>query len=89
MAQRFFVTVMAPSRRALVNLGRYGFDLFQPTAKTTRENQFEIEGLLTLEEVGRLVEDAYRVLIEQESSKRARSQQQVADLQDWLEGMKE
>ncbi|MCI0428385.1 MAG: hypothetical protein L0Z46_10255 [Nitrospiraceae bacterium] len=89
MAQRFFVTVIAPNQRALVGLGKYDFDFFQPTARATEDQQFMIEGLLTLEEIGHLVEDGYRVLVEEESSKRARARQEVAEFPDWLKGMEE
>ena len=89
MPQRFFVTVESSNRRALLELSKYGFDLFQATAKAIEEKQFMIEGLLTLEEIGRLVEDGYRVLVEEEASKRARARKEVVEFQDWLKGMEE
>lgn len=87
MAQRFFVTVQAPTRRALLELAKYDLDLFQPTVKVTQENRFTIEGLLTLDEVGRLVEDGYQVLVEEEASKRARARSETIEFQDWIKGM--
>ena len=89
MARRFFVTVLAPSKRALLNLGEYDLDLFQPTAKATEQNEFAIDGLLNLEEIGRLVEEGYRVVVNEESSKKARARTEVAEFQQWLRGMEE
>jgi hypothetical protein len=86
VAAKFFVTVIAPDRRALAALSSYEFDLFHPTAQEKQE-QFSIEGLLALEQVGRLVEDGYQVLVEEESSKRARARTETAEFRDWLKEM--
>ena len=88
MDAKFFVTVIAPNRRALAGLSNYEFDLFQPTARE-KDKQLSIEGLLTLEEVGRLVEDGYQVLVEEESSKRARARAETTEFRDWLKEMGE
>lgn len=96
MPQRFFVTVIAPSLRALKNLREFELDLFLPTtkpgapnigARQGNEEQHLIEGLLTLEEVGRLVEQGYQVLVEDEMSKRARAHREVIEFSDWIKGM--
>ena len=89
MVRRFFVTVLAPSKHALVNLNEYNVDLFHPTAKVTERNEFAIEGLLNLEEIGRLVEEGYRVIVNEESSKKARARTEVAEFQQWIRGMEE
>lgn len=89
MTSRFFVTVLAPSRQTLIKLGEYELDLFQPTATVTEQQEFAIDGLLTLEEVGRLVEDGYRVLVSEEASKKARAQTETVQFQEWLRGMEE
>jgi hypothetical protein len=52
MVRKFFVTVFTPNRRALLNLGDYYLDLFQATAQVSENQEFIIEGLLTLEEIG-------------------------------------
>ena len=87
MPTQFFVTVFADSRRELMNLRAYDLDLFQPTAKALSDQEFAIEGLLTLEEIGRLVEGGYRVLVAAEASRRARAQVEVSQFQDWLQAM--
>jgi murein tripeptide amidase MpaA len=89
MKRKFFVTVFAPNRRALLNLGDYHLDLFQATAKVSENQEFTIEGLLTLEEIERLVEGGYRVLVEAESSQRARATQEVTGFQEWMRAMGE
>jgi hypothetical protein len=87
MAQRFFVTILAPSKSALIKLQQYDFDLFQPTAKVNERKQFVIEGLLTLDQVGQLVEDGYRVLVEEEASKRSRARRETVEFEEWLKDM--
>lgn len=98
MHQRFFVTVIAPSLRALKNLREFELDLFLPTTKAGAPNigvrqdtkeQHLIEGLLTLEEVGKLVEQGYQVLVEEEMSKRARAHREVIEFSDWIKGVEE
>ena len=89
MVRRFFVTVLAPSKHALVSLKEYNLDLFQVTAKVTEQNEFAIDGLLNLEEIGRLVEEGYRVVVNEESSKRARARTEVTEFQQWIRGMEE
>lgn len=89
MVRKFFVTVFAPNRRALLNLGDYHLDLFQATAKVSENQEFTIEGLLTLEEIERLVEGGYRVLVEEEASQRARATQEVTGFQEWMRAMGE
>jgi hypothetical protein len=86
--RRYFVTVRAPSHRALLSLHEYGLDLFQPTAAQTREDEFTIEGLMTLDDVGRLVDDGYQVLVQDEMSKRVRARQTI-DFDEWLKGMRD
>lgn len=89
MERKFFVTVFAANRRALLNLGDYQFDLFQATAKAADNEEFTIEGLLSLTEIERLVMSGYRVLIAAESSERARATQEVTGFQSWMQAMGE
>lgn len=84
MDRRYFVRIYAANRRALVDLQAYGYDLFRATSRELPESGPAVDGLLTLEQVERLVLDGYRVLIEEESSRRARARQEVSDFDDWL-----
>jgi hypothetical protein len=89
MVRRFFVTVLAPTKHDLVNLTEYSLDLFQPTAKVTEQNEYAIDELLNLEEFGRLAEEGYRVVVKEESSKKAGARTEVAEFQQWIRGMEE
>lgn len=89
MASRFFVTIMTSGERPVLKLQEYGFDLFRPTARVNEKKEFTIEGLLTMEQVGRLVEDGYRVVVEEDSSKRARAKSGGIGFEEWLRGMEE
>lgn len=82
MPDRFFVKVYAPGKRQLVQLQKFDLDLFQPTVRL-REGEAVIEGLLTMKDVEQLVRSGYRVLVEEESSKRARARD-VVQLEQWL-----
>jgi hypothetical protein len=71
---RFFVTVFARDRAALRQLADFDLDLFQATARAGDEgDEPRIEGLLSLEEIGRLVEAGYRVAVEATESSRSRA----------------
>lgn len=89
MVHRFFVTVIATSSGSLLKLQKYDLDLFRPTSKVNERKEFTIEGLLTLEQVGRLVQDGYRVLVEDESSKRERAKSGGIGFAAWKKGMEE
>lgn len=83
MAERFFVKVFASSKADLLQLQKFDLDLFHPTARAG-EGEAVIEGLMTMSEVEQLVRSGYRVLVEEESSRRARARD-VAELGQWLE----
>ena len=89
MDDRFFVTVIASSKRALIQLQKYGFDLFQPTARAKSEAVYTIEGLLTMHEIIRLVKDGYRVQVEEPAEKRAHAQSDVISFGEWLNVVEE
>jgi hypothetical protein len=89
MVHRFFVTIIATSSRTLLKLQKYDLDVFRATSKINERKEFTIEGLLTLEQVGRLVEEGYRVLVEDESSKRERAKSGGIEFEEWKKGMEE
>jgi carboxypeptidase T len=89
MDKKFFVTVFAYSKRDLINLREYDLDLFPQTSRVQEQQEFMIDGLLTLDEVRRLVEGGYRVLVKEESSKKARARGQTVGFQEWIKGMSE
>ncbi|HEX2324178.1 MAG TPA: hypothetical protein VHQ00_02200 [Chloroflexota bacterium] len=80
---RSFVTVIAGGREGLLALRALDLDLFKPTAREAvptapgdpgRAGEFTVEGLLTLEEIGRLVSAGYRVLVHEDAAQKARGQ---------------
>jgi murein tripeptide amidase MpaA len=84
LATKFFVKIIAPSKSDLIGLQKFELDLFQPTSKMT-DNEFTIEGLLTLEQVGMVVENGYKVLVEEVSSKRTRSTKEKIEFSSWIQ----
>lgn len=84
MVTRYFVEVMATSKQQLINLHNFELDLFQPTAKTKDANEFSIEGLLTIEDVKRLVENGYKVLVKKKPEDKTPAVSQIASFHDWI-----
>ena len=84
---RYFVRVTARAEDAMKGLARRGLDLFAPTAHATKDGEFEIEGLLTLEEVGALVQDGYRVSVDATVASRSRAATETTTLDEWLQAM--
>jgi hypothetical protein len=84
--RRFFTTIHAPDRASFLRLDQYDFDLVHGTARMRKPDP-TMEALLTLDEVARLVEDGYRVTVEEEASKRARARTQRIDFPEWLREM--
>lgn len=80
MADRFFVSIRASDEQQFRRLLDYELDLF---ASRKGEGRFEIDGLITLEDVKRLVESGYQVLVaETDAPKRDRPK--VARPDEWL-----
>jgi carboxypeptidase T len=86
MAKRFLVTVIAQSKLGLSNLHKSGLDLFQSTAQVNEQKEFTIDGLLTLDEIGKLVDNGYKVIVREESSKLGRARTETIGFQDWIKG---
>ena len=82
--RRYFVTVVARSRQLLRDLSGEDLDLIQATAREIEEGRCTIEGLLTIEEVQRLVDAGYEVVVHEEASKRARAQTETIEFDQWL-----
>ncbi len=109
MDDKYFVTITAPNRQALLRLGSYELDLLHQTAVATErrvvrlaavkdktqavqyaatdhaqtELELSMDGLLTLEQVGRLVDDGYRVLVSESARSRSRGRE-LMEFQDWI-----
>jgi hypothetical protein len=81
---RFFVKVYTQSKRALLDLQKYELDLFRSTARSAGPTSFDIDGLLTMEQVERLVRDGYSVLVEHHETSRSRAAREIAEFPQWL-----
>jgi murein tripeptide amidase MpaA len=67
MTTRYFVVIISPNKQQLVGLQKFELDLFQSTVKSLDKNEFSIEGLITLDDVNRLVEKGYKVVVKKQS----------------------
>jgi hypothetical protein len=85
--RRYFATVVARDRPLLRDLAGEDLDLFQATAKEAEVGRYTIEGLLTIEEVQRLVDSGYEVVVHEDASKRARAQAETTEFGQWLRDM--
>ena len=84
MERRYFCTVFARDREHLIALNKLDVDVFQPTARINNQKAHVIEGLLTLEEVAKLVDNGYQVLVEEDESKRSRAKELITSAEDWI-----
>jgi hypothetical protein len=87
MERRFFCVIFAKDRKHLIGLNQLDVDVFQPTARITEKQEYVIEGLLTMEEVAKLVDNEYRVLVEEDASKRARASEVTASADAWIKNL--
>ena len=85
---RYFVTVTASSSDRLKDLATRGLDLFMATARKKR-GEAVIEGLMTLDDVGKLVNDGYRVSVDETMESRSRAVGETTTLDAWLQTMGE
>jgi hypothetical protein len=82
LPRRFFVTIVAPDRRRLREVLGQGLDLF---AARSDESGHRVDGLITLEDVGKLVEAGYRVLVG--DTDRPRREHRFIGAEEWQKGM--
>ena len=87
MERRFFCTIFAQDRKHLIRLNELEVDVFRPTARITEKQEYIIEGLLTLEKVEKLIDNGYRVLVEEDASTRAHATELIS-ADDWIKEFK-
>jgi hypothetical protein len=81
---RFFVEVRASNASGLRRLRDYGYDFFSATAREAAPAEFTVDGLLTLDQIGRLVRDGYKVLVTADLESRARGRTEISEFPEWL-----
>lgn len=69
--------------------GASNLDAYEETDQVSEAREFVIDGLLSLEEVGRLVDVGYQILIKENDKKGMRAQTEVIEFSEWLKGMEE
>ena len=79
--KRFFVTIEAPDGQRLRELLGRGLDLF---AARSDASGHRVDGLITLEDVGKLVEAGYQVLVCETS--RPRHKHRFIGAEAWIKG---
>ena len=98
MPERFFVKVIAKSKQRLIDLQKLELDLFQSTAKSSttaaatddeEEKEFSIEGLVTFDDITKLVQNGYKVLVKKELPKTTPAVEETMSFQEWSEVAKE
>lgn len=81
--QRYFVTVFFRGLKHPQRIVEYGMDLFEEGVRQTDEG-LRVDGLLTLDEVVRLVDDGWQVLVKEPSHRRARAREGISEFEEWL-----
>jgi len=82
-ARRYFVTVYVSGQAQMGRVMRYGLDLFEESVREDGD-RVAVDGLLTLADAGRLVDDGHQVLLVEESSRRARAHLDTSEFEEWL-----
>src|SRR5215203_3785628 len=85
MVTKYFVEVIASNKQQLINLQKFELDLFQPTAKSIDDKEFKIEGLITLDDINKLVENGYKVLVKKEAMKKTPAVEETTSFEAWSE----
>ena len=88
MTTRFFVQIIAKNKQQLMDLQKFELDLFQSTGKSIEDKKFSIDGLITLEDVNKLVQNGYKVMVKKESMKRTPAIDETITFEEWSEVVK-
>lgn len=93
MDPRYFARIFASDRRMLVRLGALDLDIVSHSAShavtADAQEQIAVEALVTMEEVQKLVDAGYAVLVEENADRRARAATEISTFDEWLKGMLE
>jgi hypothetical protein len=82
--KKYFVEIIASNKQQLVQLQKFELDLFSPTVKSI-ENEFSIEGLVTLDQVSKLVENGFKVIIKKEAMTKTPATEESMPFGNWVE----
>ncbi len=82
--KRFFVTIIASDRQRLRDVFGRGLDLF---AARSDKSGHRVDGLITLEDVGELVEAGYQVLVAEMSQ--SQHKPRFIGAEEWTKGIRE
>ena len=84
MSTKYFVEIIASDQKKIVDLQKLDLDLFQSAVKTSKDKkEFSIEGLITLEDVNKLTQGGYKVLVKKEAPKRTPAVDETSSFQNW------
>lgn len=84
MITKYFVEIIASDQKKIVDLQKLDLDLFQSAVKTSKDKkEFSIEGLITLEDVNKLTQGGYKVLVKKEAPKRTPAVDETSSFQNW------
>jgi hypothetical protein len=84
MITKYFVEIIAPDQKMIIDLQKFELDLFQTSVKTnTEKKEFSIEGLITLDDVNKLTQSGYKVLVKKEAPKRTPAVDETSSFQNW------
>jgi len=85
VSTKYFVEITASNKKQLVNLQKFELDLFPPTVKIADKDKFTIEGLITLDEVNKLVGNGYKVFVKKEAIKKTPAVEEIIPFQNFVE----
>ena len=89
MQDRYFVKVVSRDPGSFSRLSRLGLDLFHPTAQRSDDGngRHVIDGLMALDQVGRLVDEGYEVTVVDAAPARRSTNIETNTFEEWLAGM--
>ena len=82
-------TSFAKNKNAMLDLREYDLDLFRQTSKVMEREAYTIDGLLSLEEIGRLAKDGYEVTVRRPAEQETPARTEIASFQSWLTTLEE
>ena len=85
MTSRYFVDIFSSNKQQLLSLQKFELDLFQSTVKTLETNEFSIEGLITLDDVNKLVAKGYKVVVKKQSPSTSPATSEIMSFSDSIQ----
>src|SRR4051812_503429 len=85
MSQRKFAsTIYGSDRKMILKLSEFDLDISRGTTRATANQNFSVEGFLTLSQIEKIIDKGYQVLLKEDATNIFKAPDQVTTFSQWI-----